>query len=290
MYNFKKEIKVYISSDNSLYPLDVYPDITFSQTYVESDYGKKTLHNQLALYRGGNISEANPANFSFTVPIKNSADLTVISDSFAADYITGNIESFDLYIQLSNDFYKITKAVIQNTVFNIERTAILTASISGTAANIDQIAALPSTPKARPSDPYVIIRGMEVAVNGTVLDSIASVHIEVDNSITWIPNNTVNAAVAGQVTYRTSYVTSERRISGSITQFLTSANKTVGWDYSTTHQISIKIYSDVTLTPFIIFNLPETIYTRRLNIDDLVTRVYDFRLTSGNIAVIPNVK
>ena len=70
MYNFKRDAKVYIEFDSLLYPIDVYPDLSFSQTYNENSYKKKTLHSPLNLNEGATIVEANPANFSFTTPVK----------------------------------------------------------------------------------------------------------------------------------------------------------------------------------------------------------------------------
>ena len=270
--------------------MDVYPDISISQTLKENEYGKKTLHNPLSLYKGATISEYNVANFSFTVPVRNSIDLLLVSDSFKADYYSGNLSSIDIYIKLSNTFYKLTTAVFESLVYNIEPTSILTISISGTAAKLDRIDSLPTTPEASIADPYVIIRGTEVKVNNQVLDSIAAINLEINNDVNWIPNNTVYDAVHGTTSYRTKYALSGRRISGSITQFLTNNNKTLGADYSTSQSISIKLFTDVNTQPFLLFNLAETVYTRRLSLEELVTRVYDFRLTSSNIAIIPNVK
>jgi len=288
MYNFKKEVKVYMYSSGTLYPIDVYPDISFSQTIKEGEYGKKTLHNPLALYKGATVTSYNPANFSFTVPVRNTSDLTVLNSLMTTDYSTGNIKSNDIYIQLSNTFYRLSTAVFENIVFNIENTAVVTISISGTAAKLDQVSSLPTTPQAKSSDPYTLVRGIDVSVGGVSLESVASLHIEVDNTIKWLPNNTVYNAVNNTNVWSTQYVLSERRISGSITQFLTNNNKNLGSDFSTTQAIVLKVYSNVNSSPYLVFTLPETVYSRRLDINDLITRIYDFRLTSSNIALIPN--
>ena len=43
MYNFKKDIQVYVEYDGFLIPIDVYPDITFSQTYNENENKMRRL-------------------------------------------------------------------------------------------------------------------------------------------------------------------------------------------------------------------------------------------------------
>ena len=44
MYNFKKATKLYIVENGNKHTIDIYPDISASQTFEEQGYKRKTLH------------------------------------------------------------------------------------------------------------------------------------------------------------------------------------------------------------------------------------------------------
>jgi hypothetical protein len=80
--------------------------------------------------------------------------------------------------------------------------------------------------------------------------------------------------------YPGSYVLQKRTLSGSITQFITSENSSTLSDTSTNSVINISVY-DLTYSssnPLLKFDLPSTVFTRRINFEELINRVYDFRL------------
>jgi hypothetical protein len=114
--------------------------------------------------------------------------------------------------------------------------------------------------------------------------------MDLKSDIAWSSNNTVNEAVAGTMMYPTSYVMQGRTLSGSITQFLTSANVDSLSDTSTTAPIVIDIYNKGASTAILQFNLPSTVFTRRLNFEELINRVYDFRLNTNSTIVKPLYK
>lgn len=289
MYNFKRDAKVYFHVDGVLYPVDVYPDLSFSQTYKEDSYNRKTLHNQLALNKGATIVEANVANFSFTIPIKFDNSVLPLSSLFEPDYATGTIEPMDIYVELTNKKFKLTKAAIETTTFNITKTEVLTASVSGTASLLSEVVSLPTTPTTPNTDPYTIVRGVKVQVNSVTIPSVAAISLEINNSIEWSGNTTLHKSLSGELSYKDKYVLQERRVSGSVTEFLLDSSS--GTDYSTTASIIVEILSSVGQSPpMLTFTLPETVYTRRVNMDELVTRVYDFRLTNNNVVIIPTLR
>lgn len=290
MYNFKKDIKVYVEYDGYILPIDVYPDISFSQTFNENDYNKKTLHEPLNLNRGATIVEANTANFSFTVPIRY--DNTVLVDEllFGVDYASGNIEPVNIYIETTNKKFKLSTCAFERFTLNIEKAAVFTISVSGTAATLEEISSLPIVPEIRNTDPYTIIRSVKVAMNGTTLDSIAAINIDIANEIEWTRNTTIHASLNNQLSYKRDYVLSQRRISGSVTEFLLDTSGGLP-EYSTATSMTIELASQIGENPpFITFNLPQVVYTRRLNVDEILTRVYDFRLTDNSVSVIPSIQ
>ena len=302
MYNFKKNVKVYLVELNSLgaatnqHSLEIYSDITASQTFDEQGYKRKTLHALTDLHEHAVINKANPANFSFTAPILD-INSTPILLSLGSTYSTGTIASFDLYIQSDNVIYRIQKAVIESLTFNLERESILTISVSGTASKLSKFGnvgavTIPGTPVSLGTKKYARIDTMSVSIAGSVLDSIASVNIELKNEIEWTPNNTIQEAVSNTTMYPSSYVLQRRTLSGSITQFLTSANVDTISDTSTSAAIILNIFSTAysSSTPILQFNLPSTAFTRRLNFEELINRVYDFRLNTNTTTVKPIYK
>lgn len=302
MYNFKKNAKLYIvelnaaGSATNQHSIEIYSDITASQTFDEQSYKRKTLHNLVDVHEHAVVNNANVGNFSFTTPIISKTTTPIVL-TLGSDYSSGNLTNFDSYIESDNVIYKLTKCVIDQLTFNLERNAVLTVSVSGTMSKLSKFGnvgsvTIPGTPVAVEPKTYTAIDRMTVSVGTDLLDSIASIHIDLRNDISWYNNNTVQEAVAGTMMYPGSYVLQGRILSGSITQFLTSANVDSGADTSTNTQITISIYSTgySSSTPILQFNLPSTVFTRRLNFEELINRVYDFRLNSNSTIVKPLYK
>ena len=120
-YNFKKEVKVYVVIGTDKYEVAVGPDISFSQTFTDKTYPQKTLHEQHKLFDASSIKVANAADFSFTIPALSTNQMDVIFN-LLVDFKTGTttLNTFDLYIKLPNDVYKLRNCVITNGAFLIE--------------------------------------------------------------------------------------------------------------------------------------------------------------------------
>lgn len=289
MYNFKKDIQVYVEYNRYILPIDVYPDISFSQTFNENSYNKKTLHQPLNLNKGATIVEANTANFSFTTPIKYDSTTPIDPLLFAVDYSSGTIEPIDIYVETTNKKFKLDTCVIERYTLNLERVGVFTMTVSGTASKLEEISDLPYTPEPKNEDPETIIRCITVSINNTTIDSIAAINLEIANNIEWTKNTTLHGSLNNEVSFRKSYVLTERQITGSVTEFLLDSGTLP--DYSTTSSMTIELSSEIGQSPpFLIFNLPEVVYTRRLNVDEIFTRVYDFRLTDNTVSVIPSIQ
>lgn len=289
MYNFKKNAKLYyVDSSNNRYSLDVYADISASQTYDEQSYRQKTLHSLNSLHEAAVISKALPANFSFTSPILDEASTPPLL-LLATQYSGGTVSSGDFYIELDNFILKIEKAVIQTLTFNIARDSILTASYSGSASRLSVVGSVPGIPIATGTKTYTSVERASVSINGTTIGNVAAMNIEFSNNITWTPYDTLHGAITSTTLYPSSYVVSERVVSGSITEFITSNNLNNLTDYSTSGSVDITV--GTAITPNLLrFYLPTAVFTRRVNIDELITRVYDFRLISNNTIVKPIYK
>jgi hypothetical protein len=139
---------------------------------------------------------------------------------------------------------------------------------------------------------YISIDRLSTVVSGVSMSNIAALNVDIKNEISWTQNTTVNDAIAGNMVYPASYVLQGRTFSGSITQFLTSDNVDTLSDTSTSASVVIGIFNEgySSTTPILQFNLPSTVFTRRLNFEELINRVYDFRLNSNLTIVKPIYK
>jgi hypothetical protein len=299
MYNIKKNAKAYIvyydtaQSVLRRYQVEIYNDITVSQTFDEQGYKTKTLHNLVSVHDHATVNSANPANFSFTTPLLSIAEAPIFL-SLGGDCSSGTLNSFDFYVESDNIIYRVTKCVIEQMTYNIQRTSILTISISGTGSKLEKFGnvgsvTIPGTPLTYSIKSYIPIDKLSITIDNIILSSIAALNIDLKNDILWYPSKTINEAIAGTTMYPAAYALQGRTLSGSITQFLTSDNVDTLSDTSTTSQVIIDIYSDLysQTEALLEFNLPSTVFTRRLNIEDLISRSYDFRLNTNSGLIAP---
>jgi hypothetical protein len=300
MYNIRKNAKAYIVYYDSAqavyrqYQVEIYNDITVSQTFDEQGYKRKTLHSLVSVHEHATVNSANPANFSFTTPLLSISEAPIFL-SLGGDCSSGTLNSFDLYVESDNVIYKLTKCVIEQMTYNIERTSILTVGISGSGSKLEKFGnvgtvTIPGTPLTYGVKAYIPIDRLSVSIDSTTLDSISGLSIDLRNDILWYPSKTINEAIAGTTMYPAAYALQGRNLAGSITQFLTSENVDTLSDTSTTSQVIIKVYSGLYSTDNAVlqFNLPSTVFTRRLNLEDLINRVYDFRLNTNSGIVAPD--
>lgn len=299
MYNLKKNAKLYIVEGSNKHLIEVYSDISASQTFDEQSYRQKTLHSLNSLHEAATITKANIANFSFTTPIKNVASgTTPIVLTLGSSYSNGTVSSFDVYIETDNIIYKIEKCVIESLTFNIERESILTVSVSGSGSRMSQYSTsaspltIPGTLVNVGTSTYIINKSISANINNVDMESVASLNIEISNSVNWTTNNTLQSSLQGNIAYPSNYTVSDRTLRGSITQFLTSDNiGTIVSDTSTNSTLDIKLYDVIgAAVPVLRFNLPSIVYTKRIGTDDIINRVFDYRLNTNSTNVKPIYK
>jgi hypothetical protein len=228
-YNFKNEAKVYIVFNNTRYELDVTEELSFSQTFTDSTYSQKTLHEQHKMHEASNIKKANPANFEFTIPALTEDDLDIVFN-LLVDYKSGTntLNTFDLYIILPNDIYKLENCVITNGTFIIEKLENLKLTISGQASKLRRVATLAANTYIFRSATrtHQSIKHLSVSIGSTNLSTqggLYSVSAELQNDIEWTPYETVNDALsvtnAATSMYPSNFTLKKRVLSGSIGQY-----------------------------------------------------------------------
>lgn len=284
MYNFKRNSKLYLVYEGLKYRLEVYPDLSVSQTFSEQGVPRKTLHTQTDLHEHAVITRANVASFSFTVPFFDQSSIQKELE-LSTSYTNGVTPYFDLYIESDNIIYKLEKAVFETTTFNLSRDAPITVSLSGSGSRISKVTTIPGTLQTTPTREYTRVSTLGTIIDSTTLTSVININIEVVNKISWTKNDTINQTLNGNIIYPTSFVLSGREVRGSVAHFVTDDNKEELPDLSTEGELELLINS--TLLSFV---LPSVVFTRRDDLNDLISRTYDFRLNTNSQEVKPIYK
>lgn len=288
MFNFKRNTKVYLVYGSSKYKLEVYPDLSVSQTYDEQSVERKTLHSPLDLHKHATIVKANVANFSITVPVFDNTSSTDIQKEIelATDYSTGTALNFDLYFESDEITYKLEKSVFDRVTFNISRGAVITASLSGSGSKlIEFIGEIPGTLVLPPTRDYSKVDTIDIDIGIQQMGSVTNLVVEFANEIEWTKNDTIHNTLSGDIQYQTAYVLRGRQVNGSISEYLTSDNQDQLYDTTTNTSVDITINGGL-----LRFYLPSTVFTRRTEFGDVFTRTYDFRLNTNSQTVNPIYK
>ena len=285
-YNFKKEAKVYLVYDGSRYLLDVSEDLSFTQTFTDKTYPQRTLHASNKLFDQSNIKKANPANFEFTIPALVEDDLQIVVD-LLLDYDSSGdtLKTFDLYIELSDDIYKLETCVITNGTFIIEKLENLRLGIQGQAVKLTRGATLPGGAVARSATrTFQRLDHVSVDVGGTDLtEGILNVSVELQNDIKWVPYETLHDALsvtnASTSMYPSNFTLEKRILSGSIAQYVQSNFNSDVQEWKTAQDITIKVGESDQVG--FQFDLENCSFTNRNSVDDVFTQRYDWKMNDN---------
>lgn len=298
---FLREGRVWLEHDSKFYLLHTTRDVSFSQTFKQDEVRQKTLHNLGNVIDGSVINEANPASFSFTMYLVDELvkyqhiplDLLLEQDS---NNSTKYLQTFNLYFVYSDYspevYYKIENCMFTSGSFNIPRNGIMTVELSGEGARLTRNSG--STPgsiyagyDATPT--YAVSKAFDVFLGGTgaanKLDNILGVSFEVQNSVSWTDNKTLQKSLqvtnAGNSIYPENFVMQGRSMSGNIRQYVNedvnSSNDNVQtWAENTTVNVKAGL-SDTNYQVELTFNNNAS-FTNRTGFGEVFVQSYDFRL------------
>ena len=272
-----------MEADSTKTRLDVTSDISFTQTFTDKTYPQKTLHEQHKMHEASNIKKANPANFEFTIPALTQNDLDVVFN-LLVDYKTGTttLNTFDLYIKLPNDVYKLEKCVITNGTFIIEKLENLKLTISGEASKLTRGATISSVSRGARVEQKVSY--LEVTADTTDLtEGIYKVSVELQNTIEWLPYETVNDALdvtnAGNSMYPSDFTLKKRILSGSLGQYVLSTFNSDVQSWKT--GIDMVIKAGESATQGFQFDLENCSFTNRNSVGEIFTQSYDWKMNDN---------
>ena len=287
-YHFKQECKVYLVRGHSRWKVDVYPDLSFSQTFEELTRNVKTLHDQDAMFEEAAIVKANPANLELTVMLVKGNDFKVIGDWLTEKDLDNTLTTYDVYVETGIGIFKIEKCVAERGTIQITRDRIITASIQAVGTKLTYFGTknvnIPGT--LQPQDVTVsplVARALLVELDTSIQPNLESLTIEIVNNVKWLDYETLHKSLyvtnASDTQYPEAFVVSSKVLSGTIRQYVTDENDSRVQTWSTNSSLRIRV-GDVG-TYYLDVNIPSVVYTNRLETGDVFLQTYDFRMTSS---------
>lgn len=280
--NYLKQAKIYIVTDGTKHELDV-SSLSVSQTYTEKTYSTKSLHTR-NLVEASVIKKANPANFSFSLPV-----CAEDQNAFLVPLALTNT-TFDLYIVTEANMIKVEHCVFSNCQFIISNRDVLQLSLEGEARRVTipglaDVGQIPGTLKS-PTGPltYLRVNDFEAVIDlFPTTDLIYSVNAEFQSDISWTEYMTVHDGIAvfsdQNTIYPGNFVVQKHIFAGSIGRYLTRDNYSDALRWNVTSPMHIKAGETIngTFCGFDI-NLNSCAFTSRVSAGDIFTMSHDWRM------------
>ena len=297
-YSFLRESKLYIVYGENKYRIYTSSAITFNQTFAEESYSVKTLHDQSKMFEGSSITKANPASFSFDVPLtiekEESPVLTLASDLNSSNILT----SFDMYIQTGSSTFKLEGAVITSASFDFVPQNQVTMRVEGEGKKLTRVGnesydwhsayTAPSgsnwdtdgSNQLSSSTRTPLIVYPVITLTGKNMSHILSINLNIQNEMTWTPYETLHDSLDSTMMFPSAHTVEKRIISGEIRQYQTDNNVIQFDDFSTDTQLTIKaikVGEASNATPFFQIAIDPIMFTARMQPTEVYTQSYDFR-------------
>jgi hypothetical protein len=294
-YSFLRESKLYIVHGGNKYRIYTTSAITFNQTFAEDAYSVKTLHDQSKMFEGSSITKANPATFSFDIPLTTEKDesimvdlATEISTSVEAGITNQQLKSFDIYVQTGSSTFKLEGAVITGATFDFVPENQFQMRVEGQGKKLtragDESFSIPGSAQSESATRNPLIVYPYLIIDSLDMSSIISCNLQIQNEIAWTPYETLNDSLevtnSTNAMFPTTYTLGKRIVSGEIRQYQNDNNVTQFDDFSTSSSLTIKGFEVGTPsdgTPFFQIALDPVMYTARVQPADVYSQSYDFR-------------
>ena len=293
-HSFLRESKLYIVYGGNRYRIFTTTAISFSQTFAEDSYPVKTLHDQSKMFEGSTITKANPAQFSFTVPLTVEKDESIVMDLITdlvatseSDIEHQQLKSFNMFIQTGSSTFKVENCIVTSGNFSFNPREQFTVAVEGQGTkltrvgdesfNLGTIQSESSTRTPLQTFPVVTVDSLDMS-------SIIGVTLQIQNDISWTPFETLQNSLAvtnsSNAMFPSAYTVEKRIVSGAINQYQTDNNITQFDDFSTSSNLSITAKKSDN-TDFWKITLNPVMYTARMEPAEAYTQSYDFRSTDN---------
>ena len=298
-HSFLRESKLYIVYGGNKYRIYTTTAISFSQTFAEDSYPVKTLHDQSKMFEGSTITKANPASFSFTVPLTIEKDESIVIDLLSDLVNNEQLKSFDMYVQTGSSVFKLENAVITsgNFAFNPREQFVVELEGQGTKLTRagDESYSIPGSAQSESSTRTPLMVYPVISVDSLNMNSLISATLQIQNNIDWTPfetlQNSLSVTNSSNAMFPTTYTLGNRIASGAVQQYQTDNNITQFDDFSTSSNLTIKaveVGKASSDNGFFSINLNPIHYTARMSVSDVYTQSYDFA-SSDNTALATRI-
>lgn len=264
LYHFLENTKVYLQVSSGLvHKLDITPEgVKFSQTFTEKTFNQKTLQSQSSLVKQGVFKRANPASFSFTLPLLKENDFDFVFNLLVDLNSSNNLDSFNLFFINENKVFTLETCVFQSGNFLIDKTKPLAIQLSGAAAKLvaakssinivdsngvvdlsnvtqkggltftnDKVQSRSATRTFLPlTEAQVQFSSEYGTTGGASQHSLFSCNLELQNSIQWVKTNTlldsINTTDSSNIVYPSSFVLKGRSLAGNCKFYMPTEDDT----------------------------------------------------------------
>ena len=277
-----------------------------SQTFTEDSYPVKTLHDQSKMFEGSTITKANPAQFSFTVPLTVEKDESIVMDLITdlvatseSDIEHQQLKSFNMFIQTGSSTFKVENCVITSANFAFNPREQFTVVVEGQGTKLtragDESYSIPGSAQSESSTRTPLMVYPVISVDSLNMNSLISATLQIQNNIDWTPfetlQNSLSVTNSSNAMFPTTYTLGNRIASGAVQQYQTDNNITQFDDFSTSSNLTIKaveVGKASSDSGFFSINLNPIHYTARMAVSDVYTQSYDFA-SSDNIALATRI-
>ena len=292
--NFARDTDVYVLYNGSYYKLHV-SQIEFDQTFQQDSYKTKTIDKPTNLVDASRITSANVANFSITLPmVDESSTYQHILLQLLLSNTDNTLNTFTLFVDPSTAdqpsnvrrMYQISNCVLTSGSFTIANNAIMRLQVTGQASQLTRVNYTNfniGSYTTFDNLTYAVSKIINVTVDGTLLEGIFGVALEVQNNISWTKNKTLQNSldIAGytQTVYPASFTFDERVVSGSITQYVGNSLDAYTNIQTWKENIAVRIQAGLASNNYQIdAQLTPCSFTNRVTPTEIYSQAYDYRM------------
>ena len=292
--NFARDTDVYVLYNGSYYKLHV-SQIEFDQTFQQDSYRTKTIDKPTNLVDASKITSANVANFSITLPmVDESSTYQHILLQLLLSNTDNTLNTFTLFVDPSTAdqpsnvrrMYQISNCVLTSGSFTIANNAIMRLQVTGQASQLIRVNHTNfniGSYTTFDNLTYAVSKIINVRVDGTLLEGIFGVALEVQNNISWTKNKTLQNSldIAGytQTVYPASFTFDERVVSGSITQYVGNSLDAYTNIQTWKENIAVRIQAGLASNNYQIdAQLTPCSFTNRVTPTEIYSQAYDYRM------------
>tara|TARA_X000001382_G_scaffold54672_2_gene37317 strand:+ start:1180 stop:1944 length:765 start_codon:yes stop_codon:yes gene_type:complete len=243
------------------------------------------------MFEGSTITKANPANFSFEVPLTAEKDESIVI-TLLSDLTDAQLKSFDLYVQTGSSTFKIENAVITNADFAFATREQFSVAISGQGTKLTRAGnesyTIPGSLQSESSTRTPQTIYPVVTIDSLDMSSILSANVSISTEISWTKydnlHDSLSVTNSSNAMFPSTYTIGKRIASGAITQYQNDNNITQFDDFNTSSNLILKAVETGKASSdsgFFQLQLNPVSYTARMGVAEVYTQSYDFTSTDN---------